>query len=234
MMHFGTALLCVGLVGPTASLRAPMAAPAPRSPLRAARTPVAPRMVLGLPLGAPPGLGTLFGGSAGPEVLYDGRTPVDFEMETLHLTKRRCSGGVLLRDTSPEEIWAVLTNYERLPEVVPNILSNVVTRDGASGRVTIQQDSLLSTRLNLITSMVLEAVEDRDRWEMTLRRVSGHGFLEFEGKYTLTPRAGGATYLSYSVELVPCPIFPLPLVERKIRKEVPKMLCAVGAAAVSR
>ena len=96
MMHFGTALLCVGLVGPTASLRAPMAAPAPRSPLRAARTPVAPRMVLGLPLGAPPGLGTLFGGSAGPEVLYDGRTPVDFEMETLHLTKRRCSGGVLL------------------------------------------------------------------------------------------------------------------------------------------
>merc|ERR1719506_3624508 len=58
--------------------------------------------------------------------------------------------------------------------------------------------------------MVLEAVEDRDRWEMTLRRVSGHGFLEFEGKYTLTPRAGGATYLSYSVELVPCPIFPLP------------------------
>ena len=41
----------------------------------------------------------------------------------------------------------------------------------------------------------------------------GHGFLEFEGKYTLRPRPDGSgTYLSYSVELVPCPIFPLPMV----------------------
>jgi len=192
-------------------------------------------MVFGLPqppgFGTLPGMGNVFGGSAGPEVLYDGGTPVDFEMETVHITKRRCSGGVLLRHTSPEAIWKVLTNYECLPDVVPNILSNVVTRDGATGRVTIQQDSLLSSRLNLITSMVLEAVEDRDARQVTLRRVSGHGFLEFEGKYTLTPRPGGATYLSYAVTLVPCPIFPLPLVERKIRKEVPKMLCAVGAAA---
>merc|ERR1719183_2211152 len=188
------------------------------------------RMVLGLPMpGTMPGVGALFGGSTGLEVLYEGRQAVDFQMETLHLTKRRCSGGVLI-DASPEDIWAVITDYDRLPEVVPNILSNAVTRNGATGRVTIQQESLISTRLNLITSMNLEAVEDRDRWEMTLRRLSGHGFLEFVGKYQLTPRAGG-TYLSYSVELVPCPIFPLPLVERKIRKEVPKMLAAVSDAA---
>ena len=44
-------------------------------------------------------------------------------------------------------------------------------------------------------------------------------------------RGDGSTYLSYEVELVPCPIFPLPLVERKIRKEVPRMLASVGAAA---
>jgi hypothetical protein len=107
-----------------------------------------------------------------------------------------------------------------------------VDRGRDDGRVRIQQESLLSNRLKLQTSMELEALEDRDRWQLTLRRVQGHGFLEFEGQYQLRPRPDGSTYLSYSVELVPCPIFPLPLVERKIRKEVPKMLAAV--ATVSR
>ena len=58
--------------------------------------------------------------------------------------------------------------------------------------------------------------------------------LEFVAQYELRPRGDGTTYLSYEVELVPCPIFPLPLVERKIRKEVPKMLSAVSVAAVAR
>ena len=180
-----------------------------------------------------PSLGGLWPGaqSSGPEVLYEGGTAVDFHMETLHLTKRRVSGGVLVH-APPGAIWDVLTNYERMPDFIPNILSNIVTRETANGNVRIMQDSLLSTRLNLRTSMDLEAVESPDQWMMQLRRLSGHGFLEFEAVYQLAPRADGSTYLSYSVELVPCPIFPLPLVERKIRKEVPKMLTAVAAVAV--
>jgi carbon monoxide dehydrogenase subunit G len=195
-----------------------------------------PRMAFGLPRPPlTPSLGGLWpsGRSAGPEVLYEGGTNVDFHMETLHLTKRRVSGGVLVH-AAPGTIWDVLTHYERMPDFIPNILSNVVTRDAASGRVRIQQDSLLSTRLNLRTSMDLEAVEDRERWTMELRRLSGHGFLEFEAVYELAPRADGSTYLSYSVEVVPCPIFPLPLVERKIRKEVPKMLSAFASASSRR
>ena len=45
------------------------------------------------------------------------------------------------------------------------------------------------------------------------------------------PRADGSTYLRYQVELVPCPIFPLPIVEDKIRREVPRMLVSVRDAA---
>ena len=67
--------------------------------------------------------------------------------------------------------------------------------------------------------------------KLVLMRTAGHGFLEFVGSYTLQPQANGATYLQYMVELVPCPIFPLPIVETKIRKEVPKMLLAVRDAA---
>ena len=164
-----------------------------------------------------------------PEVMYDGGYRVDFELETLHLTKRRCSGGITVR-ASPDAIWRVITAYERMPDVIPNILSNVVRRDAGRG-VRIDQEALLSRKLNLRTSMSLEAIEDRDRWTLALRRLSGHGFLTFEGTYRLQPRPNGMTYLSYVVELVPCPIFPLPLVERKIRKEVPKMLSAVAQVA---
>merc|ERR1719217_468849 len=184
-------------------------------------------MVFGLnpPAGAGSFLPPLFQPTS--EVLREGGNAVDFQLETLHLTKRRVSGGVLVR-APPDAIWSVITDYEAMPEVIPNILSNVVNRDATSGRVTIEQESQLSSRMNLVVSMGLEAIEARDRWTLQLRRVGGHGFLEFEARYVLQPRGDGTTYLSYEVELVPCPIFPLPLVERKIRKECPKMLHAVA------
>ena len=219
-------LLCAG-ARPLGALRAGIGLMAPGRP-GALRAPAPARMALELP-SIPGGFG--WGGSKEQTVMYEAGLPVDFVMEKVSFTRRRVSGGVLVRAT-PEQIWSVLTAYERMPDVIPNILSNVVTRDAASGRVTIQQESQLSRRLNLVTSMTLEAVEVQQARALELRRVTGHGFLEFEGRYTLTPR-GGSTYLAYEVELVPCPIFPLPLVERKIRKEVPKMLAAVALEAIA-
>ena len=188
-----------------------------------------PAMVFGM---TPPASASLFPPLFSPkrETLYEDGVAVDFQVETLHLTKRRVSGGVLVRAPA-DAIWDVITNYEAMPDLIPNILSNVVDRDARTGRVTIEQESLLSSRMNLVVSMSLEAVEKRERQTLELRRIGGHGFLEFEAKYGLQPRGDGSTYLSYEVELVPCPIFPLPLVERKIRKEVPRMLASVGAAA---
>ena len=187
-----------------------------------------PAMVFGM---NPPASASLFPPLFSPkrETLYEDGVAVDFQIETLHLTKRRVSGSVLRR--TPPAIWDVITNYEAMPDLIPNILSNVVDRDARTGRVTIEQESLLSSRMNLVGSMSLEAGAKRERQTLELRRIGGHGFLEFEAKYGLQPRGDGSTYLSYEVELVPCPIFPLPLVERNLRKEVPRMLARVGAAA---
>ena len=200
--------------------------PAPRD-ARATR----PAMVLGLPRPPTP-FGIWPSGPSKPERLREGGTWIDYQMESLHLTKRRVSGGIVV-EAGSENIWDVLTAYEQLPEVVPNILSNVVTRR-PDGTVTIQQQSLLSRRLNLVTDMTLEVDADPSARRLVLTRSAGHGFLEFVGSYTLQPRASGETYLQYMVELVPCPIFPLPIVEQKIRKEVPKMLLAVRDVARQR
>merc|ERR1719324_136743 len=171
-------------------------------------------MALNLPqLGQRPGRGLIPGFlQPMPESIAEGDTRIDYQMERIHLTKRRVSGGIIV-EAPPEAVWACLTAYEQLPEIVPNILSNEVTRHD-DGRVSIEQVQLISRRMKL-----------------TLSRIAGHGFLEFEGVYTLQPRADGTTYLRYVVELVPCPLFPLPLVEDKIRREVPRMLVSVRDAA---
>ena len=214
---FATALLLAS-AGFAPTLRTPGGA--------SSRVAHSPRMILGLP-------GTASGpwpfASSQPERLREGDAWIDFQMESLGLTRRRVSGGIVV-EAPPAAIWSVLTAYEQLPEVVPNILSNEVTRR-EDGSVTIDQTSLLSRRLNLITEMSLSVEADAAAKTLILRRISGHGFLEFVGSYTLQPRSNGRTYLEYKVELVPCPIFPLPLVETKIRKEVPRMLTAVRAAA---
>merc|ERR1719502_569092 len=189
-------------------------------------------MALNLPqLGQRPGRGLIPGFlQPMPESIAEGDTRIDYQMERIHLTKRRVSGGIVV-EAPPEAIWRCLTAYEQLPEIVPNILSNVVTRR-PDGSVCIEQEQLLSRRMDLKTRMTLDVIAAESERQLILRRKSGHGFLEFEGTYQLRPRRDGTTYLSYSVELVPCPIFPLPLVEREIRKEVPKMLTAVAAVAV--
>jgi len=187
-----------------------------------------PEMLLQLPRSEPWG----WGPAAQPELIYEGRTKINFLMETIHLTKRRVSGSVTV-DAPAQEVWACLTDYERHPEFIPSIVSHSVSRD-VRGQVTVEQVSLLSRKMNLRTQMKLLAIEDVEKLELQMRRLSGHGFLEFDGQYSLVPRSDGKTALSYSVELVPCPIFPLPLVERKIRKEVPKMLAAVAATCAAR
>ena len=214
------AMLLVGAVGFTPTLH-PLISRGAQS-----RAAAQPRMVLGLP--SPPTGAWPFAASSGrPERLREGDAWIDYQMESVGLTKRRVSGGITV-EAPAEAIWRVLTAYEQLPDVVPNIISNEVTRR-PDGSVSIAQSSLLSRRLDLKTDMTLEVEADDAAKKLVLRRVSGHGFLEFVGSYTLKPQ-GGSTYLQYNVELVPCPIFPLPLVETKIRKEVPKMLQAVRLA----
>lgn len=218
-------LLLALLVTPASALLA--GAGTPVRARVAARSQSRPQMVLelpGLPLLAPPWA------AARPEIIWEGRSRIEYLMETLHLTKRRVSGSINI-DAPADVVWDLCTAYEQQPEIIPSILSHEVSRT-PDGRVYIEQLSLLSSKMNLRTQMRLEVIEDRERMTLELRRVSGHGFLEFVAKYALVQAPTGQTTLRYTVELVPCPIFPLPLVERKIRKEVPKMLAAVSDRAV--
>merc|ERR1719390_253758 len=115
-------------------------------------------MALNLPqLGQRPGRGLIPGFlQPMPESIAEGDTRIDYQMERIHLTKRRVSGGIVV-EAPPEAVWACLTAYEQLPEIVPNILSNEVTRHD-DGRVSIEQVQLISRRMKLETEMTRGAL----------------------------------------------------------------------------
>mmetsp|Transcript_41411 Transcript_41411/g.90939 ORF Transcript_41411/g.90939 Transcript_41411/m.90939 type:complete len:237 (+) Transcript_41411:99-809(+) len=188
-----------------------------------------PSMLMDLPARGPFGHPLFESVSSQAEQRTD--TPwVDFSMEFVHFTKRRVKGGLRV-DANVEDVWRLLNSFEKLPDIIPSIISHAVTRRG-DGSILIDQVSLLSRRLNLQTQMRLLASPSDDQRSLRLQRLSGHGFLEFDAVYTLEEKSDGTTYLSYSVDLVPCPIFPLPVVEQKIKKEVPRMLTALRDAAI--
>lgn len=168
--------------------------------------------------------------AARPETIMEGRHRIEFTMEALHFTKRRVSGSISI-DAPAMAIWDAITAYELQPSVIPSILSQEVSRQ-PDGQVFIEQVSLLSSKLNLRAQMRIQAIEHPERLQLVLRRVSGHGFLQFDCKYVLKPQSGSRTVLQYSVELMPCPIFPMPLVDQKIRRQVPKMLVALNDLSV--
>lgn len=128
-------------------------------------------------------------------------------------------------------VWDLITDYERHPELIPNILSTRILRNGPV--TELEQVGLLSKKLRLKCDMRL-AVREAYHSQLALERVAGHGFLDFKAKYDFRHLPNSHCLLSYNVEAMPCPIFPMPIVHNKIRKEVPRMLSAVRAAAIDR
>ena len=78
------------------------------------------------------------------------------------------------------------------------------------------------------------AITERYHRELKLQRISGHGFLDFKARYSFSALPGDTCRLGYEVQAVPCPIFPMPIVQHKVKKEVPRMLSALRAKAIER
>jgi len=159
-----------------------------------------------------------------------GDADVDFTTSLVDFGLGLRSNGRVRIEAPVATVWDLVTDYERHPEFIPNILSTRVERNG--GQTVLNQAGLLSRKLNLRADMRL-AVTELPLRQLKLQRVSGHGFMDFKATYTFAP-AGDHCVLQYEVQAVPCPIFPMPLVQQKVRKEVPRMLSALRAAAIER
>lgn len=154
--------------------------------------------------------------------------PVTLKCEHLGGRKRRISGSILI-PTSPIRIWTVLTSYAQIDRYMPNIIESRLQRRGND--IYLDQVGIISRKLSLRSRMLLRVREDAASRTVVFTRVEGRDFLHFEASYAITDARQGSC-LSYQMVAVPFPLFPMSMVERKIAKEVPKMLASVREEAI--
>ena len=153
---------------------------------------------------------------------------VKLKAEDLGGRRRKISGSVKIQ-TDTGRVWDVLTSYNQIECFMPNILeSRMYKRDGV---VYLDQVGIISNRLSLKTKMLVSVDEDFDDKIVTFTRVEGRDFSEFEGKFFIKELDRGVA-LEYQVICCPFIIFPISVVERKIVKEVPKMLASIREEAI--
>ena len=86
-------------------------------------------------------------------------------------------------DATPEQIFAVLSDYDRLAEFIPGVvISRIVARDGVSVQVDQElEESVLFFQQRLKVRMEITEAAPR---QMTLKALSG-SFRSYEGQYRL-------------------------------------------------
>ena len=157
----------------------------------------------------------------------------------------------------PADVWAVLTDYERLPSVVPSLAAcDVIARDPARGRARVRQVAYRRLQyVELHAESVLDLAEVEERGELQFRQVAGdvddvRGKWMVEGVAASSGGGNGGndpssppsfqhTLLRYAVEVKvghpsPALAFLEPLLEAVVAEDIPRGVAAVAAAAEAR
>jgi ribosome-associated toxin RatA of RatAB toxin-antitoxin module len=100
----------------------------------------------------------------------------------------------------PEQVWAVLTDFESWPEFMPHLTASEVTRrDGR--RQWVQQDfRIVMTGMRHTTIYELDPAHGKLSWELDLERE--HDIAGSQGSWQLAPADDGrSTLVHYSSQL---------------------------------
>lgn len=133
----------------------------------------------------------------------------------------------LVRAT-PQQTWAVLTDYGRLPEFVPDLLSSkllsrcgdeaIIEQQGSAGFLFMRQSIHLVVR-----------VTERPFSTLDVELVAGD-MKHYASRWELVPaESGGGTRIAYRGSLEPDFFVPLLLGRAMVQADVRKMLAAVVA-----
>jgi ribosome-associated toxin RatA of RatAB toxin-antitoxin module len=128
---------------------------------------------------------------------------------------------------SPASVWKVLTNYEGMPEFVPDLeKTKVISRTG--NRTIIEQSGVarflfLSRTIHLIVQVVEEPTSAID-----ISLVTGD-MKVYNCRWEMSPLPDGGTKIAYSGRMVPKFYVPGMLGANIIRRDIERMMGAVLA-----
>jgi len=142
--------------------------------------------------------------------------------DDLHVFEVVASGEVR---AAPQAVWKILTNYERMPEFVPDLkTTKVLSRSG--NRAVVEQFGtarflFLSRSIQLVVQVTEEPISAID-----IGLVSGD-MKVYNCRWELVPTENGGTRILYTGKLVPKFYVPGMLGANIIRADIERMMLAV-------
>jgi hypothetical protein len=194
-----------------------------------------------------------FGGTEQSEASGSGDSCelVAIRIEKTSANSRKIAGEITV-PASVEDVWSILTDYDRLSLHVPNLKESRVLQRNSMGepgdgsyrcrlfQVGAQKiigfDFSASVTMDM-TEKIISAVDGASKERMIgFKCVESQFFKEFDGEWKVKEQMGPdgqvETLCSYVVEVRPKGPVPVAALEWRIREDVPTNLRAVKAAAI--
>lgn len=156
------------------------------------------------------------------EEMIDGDA-IEVRTEKMDGQQRRITATIHIPHAA-ENVWTVLTDYERLADFIPNLKKSQRIDHPEQG-IRIEQigsESLL--KLKFCARVVLDMFEQFPR-RLGFEMVEGD-FKHFSGEWQLQPSSAG-TNLTYTVNVVPSRLMPMGMIERRLSKSLQANLSSI-------
>nr|WP_199326843.1 SRPBCC family protein [Nostoc sp. FACHB-888] len=152
---------------------------------------------------------------------------VEVQIEKIAERQRQISAKVQIPQPV-EQIWKVLTDYEALPEFLPNLAKSRLMEHPNGGIRLEQVGSQRLLNFNFSARVVLDLEECFPK-EINFRMVEGD-FKGFFGSWGLEPYSLGecvGTNLSYTIQVWPKLTMPVGIIENRLSKDLRLNLVAI-------
>ncbi|KAJ8548280.1 hypothetical protein K7X08_030749 [Anisodus acutangulus] len=159
---------------------------------------------------------------------------VGCEVEVVSWRERKIKAEILV-NADVDSVWNALTDYERLADFVPNLVSSRKIPCPRPGRIWLEQRGIQRSLYWHIEARVVldlqEFINSNNVRELHFSMVDGD-FKKFEGKWSVRVGTRSSTaILSYEVSVIPRFNFPAIFLERIIRSDLPVNLQALSCRA---
>ncbi len=157
--------------------------------------------------------------------------PIEQVIERLPGATRRLAAQLAL-PLDREAVWDVLTDYERLPEFIPNLeRSSLVERRG-DVVVLEQVGSQRFVGLRFTAAVRLQLQERREEGVLDFEMLAGD-FRRFQGTWTVLAGASGVR-VRYELTVQACVGMPIGLIEQRLQEDLACNLRSVALEALRR
>lgn len=158
----------------------------------------------------------------GGQVMAAAPPAVNFQQQGTHLLV----SGELTVPVSPATAWAVLTDYERVPEFVPGMRVSRVLEQSGNTRVVEQQGEMQANNMRMLFMGTLRITEEPTS-RLSVQFLSGT-FRNMQGQWTLQGKRAPVT-LAYQLDFDAGTPYPSPVMVGMLQQQVVHWVTSLAA-----